>query len=129
VFRVARRFVTGTKIKDMQTTATILESLVEKTETYTKTSFELAKLKSLNATTEVVALLISKMAVIVVFALFTFVFNVGIALWLGELLGRSYYGFFIVAAFYLLAGLVLHFFLLHWIKKPVSELIIRQALQ
>jgi len=67
--------------------------------------------------------------VVVVATLFVLVFNIGIALWLGELLGKSYYGFFIVAAFYLIAAIVLHFFLLRWIKKPMSDLIISQALQ
>jgi hypothetical protein len=62
-------------------------------------------------------------------SMFALVLNLGVALWLGELLGKSYYGFFIVAAFYLLAGLVLHFFLQRWIRKPISDLIITQALQ
>jgi ABC-type transport system involved in cytochrome bd biosynthesis fused ATPase/permease subunit len=61
--------------------------------------------------------------------LFALVLNIGIALWLGELLGKNYYGFFIVAVFYLLSAIVLHFFLHNWIKKPVSNLIITQALQ
>jgi hypothetical protein len=63
------------------------------------------------------------------FAMFALVLNIGVALWLGELLGKNYYGFFIVAAFYLFTGMVLHFFLHNWIKKPVSNLIITQVLQ
>ena len=113
----------------METPVSIIETLFEKGEAYGKTSIELAKLKSLETTTHVVTTLISKMSVILMLLLFGLVLNIGIALMLGELLGKSYYGFFIVAAFYLVAGLVLHFFLLKWIKKPVSELIIIQALQ
>ncbi|HLP19907.1 MAG TPA: hypothetical protein VK174_06380, partial [Chitinophagales bacterium] len=70
-----------------------------------------------------------RLSVIVMLSLFALVFNIGVALWLGEVLGKSYYGFFIVAGFYLLTGVVLHFFLRSWIKKPVSDLIITQALQ
>ena len=113
----------------METTASVIETLFEKGEAYGKTSLELAKLKSLETTTHVVTSLISRMSVILMLLLFGLVLNIGIALMLGEFLGKSYYGFFIVAAFYLVAGLVLHFFLLKWIKKPVSELIIVQALK
>ena len=107
----------------------IVELLFEKTEEYSKTSLELAKLKTLETTTKVVTSLISRLSVVVMLGLFVLTLNIGIALWLGELLGRNYYGFFIVSAFYMLLGLLLHFFLHHWIKKPVGNLIITQALQ
>lgn len=113
----------------METTASVIENLFEKGEAYGKTSLELAKLKSLETTTHVVTSLVSRISVILMISLFALVLNIGIALMLGEFLGKSYYGFFIVAAFYLVAGLVLHFFLLKWIKKPVSNLIIVQALR
>ncbi len=107
----------------------LIESLFEKVEAYGKTTYELSKLKLLRTTIIVLPSLLSRMVLILIIILFTLVFNLGIALWLGELLGKLYYGFFIVAAFYLIAGIVLHFFLHHWIKKPISNLIIKQALQ
>jgi len=113
----------------METTSTAVELLFEKTEDYSKTTFELAKLKALQTTTDVVTIMLSRISVVIVVALFILVFNVGVALFLGDLLGKAYYGFFIVAAFYLLAALILHFFLHQWIKKPVSDLIITQVLQ
>lgn len=113
----------------METPTTSIEELYERGETFSKTTIELAKLKGLETTTIVVTALIWRLTVIIVIALFVLVLNIGIALWLGELLGKSYYGFFIVAGFYLLSGIVLHFFLHNWIKKPVSDLIITQALQ
>jgi hypothetical protein len=113
----------------METTTSAIELLFERTEDYSKTSFELAKLKALETTTDVVTTMVSKLSVIIMVGLFVLVFNVGVALLLGDVLGKTYYGFFIVAAFYLVAALVLHFFLHRWIKKPVSDLIITQALQ
>ena len=113
----------------MDTPASLIESLFERTEAYTQTTLELSKLKLLETTTVVVTTIISKVSVIIMISLFVLVFNIGIALLLGELLGKTYYGFFIVAAFYLIGGIVLHFFLHGWIKKPVSDLIIKQALQ
>lgn len=119
------------KIKNnkMETPASVVESLFEQVETYSKKTFELSKLKSVETTAIVATSALAKMGVIVVISLFILVLNIGIALLLGELLGKAYYGFFIVAAFYLLAGIILHFFLHQWIKTPVSNFIIRQALQ
>jgi len=113
----------------METPVNSVEALFEKVEAYSKTTFELSKLKSLETTSVVVTTLISKLSVVIMLSLFALVFNIGIALWLGELLGKTYYGFFIVAAFYLLTGIIFHFFMHRWIKKPISNLIITQALQ
>lgn len=113
----------------METSTSSIESLFEKTESYGKTTFELAKLQTLETTVQVAASLISNLGVIIMFSLFVLVLTIAIAMLLGELLGKSYYGFFVVAAFYLLAAAILHFFLHRWIKKPVADLIIRQALQ
>ena len=113
----------------METPANEIESLFEKVEAYTKTTYELSKLKLLETTIIVVTALLPKLSVILMVSLFVLVLNIGIALFLGEILGKSYYGFFIVAAFYLIAGIILHFFLHNWIKKPVSDLIIKQVLQ
>jgi hypothetical protein len=113
----------------METPASLVESLVERVEDYGKTTYELSKLKLLETTINVVNTLVPRLSVIIMLSLFALVLNIGIALLLGELLGKSYYGFFIVAGFYLLAAIVLQLFLHKWIKKPISELIIKQALQ
>ena len=113
----------------METPADLIESLVEKAEAYGKTTYELATLKALETVTVVVTSLVSRLSIILVISLSAFVFNIGVALLLGDLLGETYYGFFIVAAFYLLLGVVLLFFMHKWIKKPVSDLIISQTFQ
>jgi hypothetical protein len=113
----------------METQKTIIESLFERVEGYGKTTYELSKLKLLQTTINIVNTLVPRLSVIMMISLFALVLNIGIALFLGELLGKSYYGFFIVAGFYLVAGIILHFFLRKWIQKPISELIIKQSLQ
>jgi len=113
----------------METPDSPIESLLERLETYSKTSIEVYKLKLLESTTRVITYLVPRISVIIMLSLFALVLNIGIALYLGELLGKIYYGFFIVAAFYLLAALILHFFLFAWIKKPLGNLIIKQALE
>jgi hypothetical protein len=54
--------------------------------------------------------------------------NLGIALWLGELLGKTYFGFFIVAAFYILAGLIVHLFMNKKIKRQVGDALVKRML-
>jgi len=113
----------------METTANSIESLFEKAEAYGKTTYELSKLKLLETTNIVVTSLIAKLSVVLMISMFSFVLSIAVSLWLGDLLGKVYYGFFIVAGFYLIAGIVLHFFLHSWVRKPISELNIKQALQ
>ena len=113
----------------METPAITIETLLEKAETYSKTSLELVKLKTVETTASVVTWLVARLSVIILISLFALVLNIGIALWLGEMIGKLYSGFFIVAGFYLVIGIILHFFLHQWIKKPLSDLIITQTLQ
>lgn len=113
----------------MNNQESLIESLFERVETYARTTYELSKLKLLKTTITVIPSLVSRLVVILMLTLFTLIFNIGIALFLSELLGKLYYGFFIVAAFYLIAVIILYFFLHNWIKKPISDLIIKKALQ
>ena len=113
----------------METPAGEIEMLFERVEEYSKTSYELSKLKAVEIFTLVVTELIARLSVIIMLSLFGLVLNIGIAILLGEVLGKMYYGFFIVAGFYLLAGIVFHIFLHKWIKKPLSDLIITHAVQ
>ncbi len=112
----------------MEPQESTIDLLLERAETYGKTSFELSKLVALETAAHVVTSLIWRISVLIMISLFVLVLNIGIALWLGGLLGKIYYGFFIVAGFYLIAGIVLHFFLHKWIKTPIINLIIKQAL-
>lgn len=112
----------------MESTINSLEDLFERVEAYGKTTLELTKLKVLERSILVVTAMISRLGVLLMLSLATIVFTIGAALFLGDLLGKSYYGFFIVAAFYLVLGIILHFFLHGWIKKPMSELIISEVL-
>jgi hypothetical protein len=107
----------------------ILETLVEKALDYGKTSLTLAKLKALRKTTEVVSSFLShSMAMLLAFSALLFL-SLGLAIWLGEILGRSYYGYLVVAAFYLLVAIVFHFLLHKWFMKVTGDRIIKRALK
>jgi hypothetical protein len=110
--------------EDMEDNTKLLESLFERASEYGKTSLELAKLKTLDKTTDIVSSLVPQS--VVIFMLFL---NLGIALWLGDILGKTFYGFFVVAGFYILVGIVIHLFMHKWIKKLVGNYIIKHILK
>ena len=97
--------------RDTETRANSVESFLDRVDSYTRTTYELSKLRLLETTAVVVTALIPRLSVILMLAMFIFVVSMGFALYLGELLGKTYYGCFIVASLYLVAGLFIHFFL------------------
>lgn len=113
----------------MEDQKNIFESLLESTVDYSKTGYELLKLKALDKTSNVVSSLISNYAALILFASFMLFLTMGLALWLGEILGKIYFGFFVVAAFYGVTGIVLHFLLHARLKRIVSDYIIKKVLK
>ena len=109
----------------MEAKVNLIEPLIERIEQYSKTSFELLKLKSLDKTADISSTLISRLLLVIVLSLFALTLNIAIALWLGDLLEKNYYGFLIVASFYGLTGIVL-FFIHPRIKECLNNSIITQ---
>ena len=55
----------------METEVDLFESLLEQTELYSRTSYELGKLRTLETTTHIVTSLISRSSVIIMISLFS----------------------------------------------------------
>ena len=113
----------------MEDDARLLETLLEKAAEYGKTSLELVKLKALDRTAELISAFVPLAIVIILIASFLLFLNLGLAFWLGEILGRTYYGFFVVSGFYLIVCLILRLFLFDRIKKLVGNYFIKQLLK
>jgi hypothetical protein len=113
----------------MEENEKMIESLLEKAADYGKTTFELVKLKALEKTSEVVSTLIPHSFVFVMIAIFMLFLNLGLAFWLGDFLGKTYYGFLVVAAFYGIIGIFIRLFLFRVFKKLVSNYIIKHVLK
>jgi hypothetical protein len=113
----------------MEENKKLLESLTERATDYGKTSFELVKLRAVDKSSEVVSSVIPHTIVIILFSSFMLFLNLGIALWLGEILERTFYGFFIVAGFYVVTGLCIHLFLHKPIKRVIRNYVIKQLLK
>ena len=105
-----------------------IDSLLNSAETYSKTSIELIKLKTVGKVADGTSSFVAYAAVIIALVLFFITLNFGLALWIGALMGHSYLGFFVVAAFYALIGILLFIFRNKWIKKPLNDSMINQML-
>ena len=113
------------KFRKMDIQTNLIEPLLERAEAYSKTSVELIKLKALAKTADISSSLISKSLLALVVSFFAFLLNIAIALWLGDILGKNYYGFLIVAACYAIAAIII--LIIHpSIKARVSNAIIKQ---
>jgi len=113
----------------MEDNTNIFESLLESAVDYSKTGYELAKLKTLDKTSDVLSSLMANYLVLIIIASFTLFITLGMAYWLGEILGKIYFGFFAVAAFYAFTGIILNFLLHKTIKRMIADYLIRKVLK
>lgn len=112
----------------MENKKNMFELLFEKIQAYGKTSFELYKLKAVEKVSDTLAAFISSTISLLFFLLCVVMASIGVALWLGEIFGKAYYGFLSVAGFYGVLGIALHFILKNQLKKSISNSIITQVL-
>jgi hypothetical protein len=103
-----------------------IESLLEKTAEYGKTSYEIVKLKLIDKVSDGISSFIPSYFVFILFAFFFIFINLGFALWIGEIFGKIYYGFFIVGAFYGLITFIFYLFMNKWLKRIFYDYIVRK---
>ncbi len=112
----------------MENQVSLVEVLFERTGHYAKQSVELYKLKVIDKSADIISMLAVRFVVISIAILFFLILNIGVALWIGEELGRDYYGFFSVSGFYAILGILFFIFRDKWIKEPIRDSIIVQSL-
>jgi len=105
-----------------------VEALFEKTGDYLETRMELLKLQAVNRTSDITSSIISKFILGLVISLIVLLLNTGIAIWIGEITGKIYYGFFIVSGFYIIVAIFMYAFRSKWIKKPVNDMLVNKML-
>lgn len=113
---------------DQDNKTSSIESLFKKTGEYVETRIDLLKLQAVDKTSEVTSSLVSNIVIGVLGIMMFSIFNIGIAFYLGEILGKVYYGFFMVSGFYLLLVILLYVFKKDWIKGPVQDKMISKLL-
>jgi hypothetical protein len=113
----------------MEKKENLVESLVESVFDYSKSGYDLVKLKTVDKTADVLSSLIPHSIVFVILTMFTLFFNLGLAFWLGEIFGNFFYGFFVVAGFYGITGIFIHVFMHKWLKNKICNYLVKQLLK
>ncbi|MEI7597062.1 MAG: hypothetical protein WCK02_15045 [Bacteroidota bacterium] len=109
----------------MENNIELVEILIEKTKDYAKSSLELFKLKALRSGSDYFSTILPNILVLAVLLIFFLFFDLALAFWIGDMLGKIYLGFFIVAAFYGISAIFIYCFLRKWLKRYVSNCIIK----
>lgn len=109
----------------MEDNTRIIDELLDKATQYGKTELELASLKAIAKGSEIVSETVPGILTLILVVFFMLFLNLGIAYWVGGLIGNLFFGFFAVAAFYGLIALILRLFMHEWIKRKVGDFIIR----
>src|SRR6478736_37710 len=101
----------------METQAHSFESLFGRAGEYFETRVELMKLKSIDKSSDIISSAISRLAIIVTILILT----IGLALLIGEQVGKSYYGFFIVGGFYIFIAFIGYLVRNRLLKTPIAN--------
>ena len=104
----------------------VLESLFDRAADYVETRADLARLKATRKASEIISGMVSRLIVLLIFSFFLMVLNIGLGLWLGELMHKIYLGFFALAGFYLIVGIIIYSCRNKWLKVPVANAIIKK---
>ncbi|MDD2192031.1 MAG: hypothetical protein PHO12_05780 [Bacteroidales bacterium] len=106
-----------------------IESLLERITVYGKTNYKIVKLTIIDKVSDILSSLIPLIVICILIGSFLVFINVGLALWLGEILGEVYYGFFAVGAFYGLITIIFSLFMNKWVKRVFYDYFVRKIIK
>ena len=94
------------------------DSLLASAERYNKRNLELLKLKSVDKTADVASTFVSRGFLAIVLSFFMITLSIGASLWIGEILGKTYYGFFVISTVYAVLAVILVI-----VHKPIKKIV------
>ncbi len=106
-----------------------LEELFNKLKEYAETRLALMKLIAINKSSGFFSTFVTMLILLMIFFTVIFCVSIGLALLIGEWVGGASYGFFIVAGFYLILGLILFANRGRLLKTPVSNKLIKEMVE
>ncbi len=106
--------------------STSVEDLYNKVKDYAETKLELYKLKAVSKVSGFLSTFIIMIILLLIFFTVILCISIGAALLIGKLLGAAFYGFFVIAALYIIIGLVLYSMRNNLIKRPISNKLIEE---
>jgi len=104
----------------------VIEALFERAKDYAETRGDLFKLKAIKKAAEIGSSVISAIVTAILFLVFLLMLNIGLGFWVGELLGSTYLGFFALAGFYLIVGIIVNSSSKKILKGPLADSIIKK---
>ncbi|TDH26195.1 hypothetical protein EXU57_11945 [Segetibacter sp. 3557_3] len=107
----------------------VVESLIGNSKEYVETRFNLLKLKLVDKSSDLVSTVLTFIPLIVIGLLVFFLLNIGIALLIGDLLGRASWGFLVLTGIYIIIGFILYSGRNKLIKVPFANMLIRKFLK
>lgn len=113
----------------MEDYARLFETLLERVTDYFKTTVELVKLKAVEKVSDLGSELIPNVLIIGIIVSALLFLNIGLALWLGDILGNMYVGFLAVGSAHVLMAIAFRLLLYKKIKQRVSRQIIKALLK
>lgn len=113
----------------MDTITTNIELLFKKAKEYADINIELIRLNSIDKIADVLSSLVSRIIIFMFVVMFVLLVNIALSLYLGELLGKDYLGYLVVAVIYLLLLIVVNFYRDKIIKIPITNLVIAKLLK
>lgn len=120
--------LSGDKKISMENRPTNVEELFYKLKEYGDIRLDLFRLKSINKVSGILSSMMAMLILVILLFLVMVCITIGIALLLGAWLGKAYYGFFIIGGIYIIIGLVLYKGRNKYLKKPVSDKLIKELL-
>ena len=114
------------KTETMENKVNLIESLLESTIEYGKSSAELVKLRALHKTSDIASSALPHLVVYVVVIFCVLFISLGLALLLGTILKNAFYGFLIIGTIYGITSLLMHFFMHKWMKRKFGDFIVKQ---
>lgn len=103
------------------------DDLIDHTRQYIETRVSLGKLQIVEKGSELSSSIAASVTFVIIGVLVLIFSSLALALYLSEVMGKSYYGFLSVGAGYAFLGLIGYFMSDKWIKRPVANRFIRSV--
>ncbi len=108
----------------IEETVTVKE-LLEKSIAYAETNVNLIKLKLINKGSSITSAFMAYVIIAVFVLMLIILLSIGAAIWIGKILGETYFGFFITGGFFLLLIIILYTLGAKWLKMPIANSLLK----
>jgi hypothetical protein len=106
-----------------------IDILLSDTGDYLETQASLWKLKTVDTLSDSVSDIAAGLGIISIAGIFALIMSIGLALLIGDWLGKDFYGFFIIGGMYGIVGLVCYAKRGKWFKEPVGNMLVKKLLK